>query len=57
MSFGHAAPREMQPDSFVFTDENLKKAKQVIAKYPPGRQQSAVMAAKTGTASSAPSVP
>ncbi|MCA8908796.1 MAG: NADH-quinone oxidoreductase subunit NuoE [Rhodospirillaceae bacterium] len=44
MSFGHAAPREMQPDSFVFTDENLKKAKQVIAKYPPGRQQSAVMA-------------
>lgn len=44
MSFGHAAPREMQPDSFAFTKENLKKAKQVIAKYPPGRQQSAVMA-------------
>ncbi|MCB9960430.1 MAG: NADH-quinone oxidoreductase subunit NuoE [Rhodospirillaceae bacterium] len=44
MSFGHAAPREMQPDSFAFTKENLEKAQQVIAKYPPGRQQSAVMA-------------
>lgn len=32
-----------QPDSFAFTQENLDKAKAVIAKYPEGRQQSAVM--------------
>jgi len=32
-----------QPESFAFTEENLAKAKQIIAKYPPGRQASAVM--------------
>jgi len=32
-----------QPDSFAFTAENAAKAKAVIAKYPPGRQKSAVM--------------
>lgn len=32
-----------QPDSFVFTAENLEKAKKIIAKYPEGRQPSAVM--------------
>jgi NADH-quinone oxidoreductase subunit E len=32
------------PESFVFTDENLAWAKQQIEKYPPGRQQSAVIA-------------
>jgi NADH-quinone oxidoreductase E subunit len=32
-----------QPDSFVFTAENLAKAKAHIAKYPPGRQASAVL--------------
>lgn len=32
-----------QPTSFAFTEENLKKAKQVIAKYPEGRQASAVV--------------
>jgi len=32
-----------QPQSFAFTPENLEKAKTIIAKYPPGRQQSAVM--------------
>lgn len=32
-----------QPASFEFTPENLEKAKQHIAKYPQGRQQSAVM--------------
>ncbi|MBN8531631.1 MAG: NADH-quinone oxidoreductase subunit NuoE [Alphaproteobacteria bacterium] len=32
-----------EPTSFAFTAENLQKAKAVIAKYPAGRQQSAVM--------------
>lgn len=32
-----------QPKSFEFTPENLKKAQAHIAKYPPGRQQSAIM--------------
>jgi NADH-quinone oxidoreductase subunit E len=32
-----------QPDSFEFTPENLDRAKAYIAKYPPGRQQSAVL--------------
>jgi NADH-quinone oxidoreductase E subunit len=32
-----------QPGSFAFTAENLERAKQHIAKYPPGRQASAVL--------------
>jgi NADH-quinone oxidoreductase E subunit len=32
-----------QPDSFVFNEENLKKSQQIIAKYPNGRQKSAVL--------------
>lgn len=36
------APVE-QPASFAFTPENLAKAKAHIAKYPPGRQASAVL--------------
>ncbi|MDE2165716.1 MAG: NADH-quinone oxidoreductase subunit NuoE [Alphaproteobacteria bacterium] len=32
-----------QPTSFAFTPENLKKAQAHIAKYPPGRQASAVL--------------
>lgn len=32
-----------EPGSFEFTPENLELAKRIIAKYPPGRQQSAVM--------------
>ncbi len=34
---------EKQPPSFAFTPENLAWAKAQIAKYPPGRQQSAVI--------------
>jgi NADH-quinone oxidoreductase subunit E len=34
---------ETQPSSFSFTTENLHWAKAQIAKYPPGRQQSAVI--------------
>ena len=33
----------VQPESFVFTDENMAKAQAYIAKYPPGRQASAVL--------------
>ncbi|HEX6956996.1 MAG TPA: NADH-quinone oxidoreductase subunit NuoE [Ferrovibrio sp.] len=43
MSGVHIAPPEQQPASFAFTPENLEAAKQIIAKYPEGRQQSAVM--------------
>ena len=32
-----------QPASFEFTPENLEQAKKIIAKYPPGRQASAVL--------------
>jgi NADH-quinone oxidoreductase E subunit len=32
-----------QPEHFEFTPENLERAKAHIAKYPPGRQQSAVL--------------
>ena len=39
---GNGPPVE-QPESFEFTPENLEKAKAHIAKYPEGRQQSAVL--------------
>jgi len=42
-SVGIAATGPDQPTSFAFTPENLEKANSIIAKYPPGRQQSAVM--------------
>lgn len=38
-----AAAAVEQPASFAFTAENLERAKQIIAKYPPGRQASAVL--------------
>ena len=37
------APPEQQPDSFAFTKENLDWANVLIARYPEGRQQSAVI--------------
>ena len=42
MSHADGAPVE-QPKSFAFTPANLEKAKAHIAKYPPGRQASAVL--------------
>jgi NADH-quinone oxidoreductase subunit E len=33
----------VEPASFAFTEENLAQAAKIIAKYPEGRQQSAVM--------------
>ena len=44
MSVRRLAPPEQQPKSFAFTPENLDWAKQQIAKYPSGRQASAVIA-------------
>jgi NADH-quinone oxidoreductase subunit E len=43
MSVRRLAPKELQPVSFAFTDENLGWVKQQIAKYPVGRQASAVI--------------
>ncbi|WP_371346440.1 NADH-quinone oxidoreductase subunit NuoE [Ancylobacter sp. IITR112] len=43
MSVRRLAPKEVQPESFAFTDENLAWAEKTIAKYPPGRQASAVI--------------
>ena len=42
-SVGIAGTGPDQPKSFAFTPENQERAKAIIAKYPPGRQQSAVM--------------
>jgi NADH-quinone oxidoreductase subunit E len=38
-----AATHVEQPAVFAFTPDNLKRAEKIIAKYPPGRQQSAVL--------------
>lgn len=43
MAGNHAHGHVEQPNEFAFTPENLEKAKAHIAKYPAGRQQSAVM--------------
>lgn len=43
MSNKKPAPKEQQPESFYFTAKNLKEAKKHIAKYPEGRQASAVI--------------
>ena len=43
MNAHQPGPPVDQPASFAFTPENLEQAKVHIAKYPPGRQQSAVL--------------
>ncbi|MGH6725973.1 MAG: NADH-quinone oxidoreductase subunit NuoE [Pseudolabrys sp.] len=43
MSVRRLAPPEMQPKGFSFSKENLAWARQQIAKYPEGRQQSAII--------------
>ena len=43
MSVRRLAPPELQPKEFAFTAENAAWAKLQIAKYPPGRQQSAII--------------
>src|SRR4030088_2251041 len=44
MSVRRLAPKELQPASFAFSDENLAWAKAQIEKSPAGRQASAVIA-------------
>jgi NADH-quinone oxidoreductase subunit E len=43
MAVRRLAPPELQPKEFSFTAENLDWAKDQIAKYPEGRQQSAII--------------
>jgi NADH-quinone oxidoreductase subunit E len=43
MSVRRLAPKQLQPANFTFTAENLAWAKRQIAKFPPGRQASAVI--------------
>jgi len=43
MSLRRLAPPQIQPAAFAFTGENADWAKGQIAKYPPGRQASAVI--------------
>ena len=37
-------PAKNQPENFEFHPSSLEEAKNIIAKYPEGKQQSAVMA-------------
>ena len=37
-------PAKEQPEKFEFTTSNLAAAKEIVSKYPEGKQQSAVMA-------------
>jgi NADH-quinone oxidoreductase subunit E len=43
MAVRRLAPPEQQPKDFAFTAENAAWAQMQIAKYPPGRQQSAII--------------
>jgi NADH-quinone oxidoreductase subunit E len=43
MAVRRLAPPELQPKTFAFTADNLAWAKQQIAKYPEGRQESAII--------------
>ena len=43
MSLRRLAPPEMQPASFEFSLDNMARIEKEIAKYPPGRQASAVI--------------
>ena len=43
MSVRRLAPKELQPGSFAFNEENLAWSKVLIARYPEGRQASAVI--------------
>src|SRR5918998_4145923 len=44
MAVRKLAPEELQPESFAFSPENEAFADQQIAKYPPGREASAIIA-------------
>ena len=36
-------PADKQPESFAFTPENMKQVEVIVARYPKGRQKSAIM--------------
>ena len=49
MAVRKLAPEELQPTHFAFTSENLRRSRdEVVAKYPRGRQASAVIALLCG---------
>lgn len=39
----HILPEQFQPDEFAFTRENEKQVKEILKRYPKGKQKSAVM--------------
>ena len=43
MSVRRTAPAEVQPKEFAFTAENLAWAQTIIARFPEGRQASAII--------------
>lgn len=43
MSGRHFAPDAMQPKSFAFSEENRAEADRIVARYPEGRQASALL--------------
>ena len=43
MSLGHPAPDDRQPADFAFTPENRARVAQILKRYPPDRQDSAVL--------------
>lgn len=43
MAVRRLAPKELQPASFAFSEDNLAWTGKVIDRYPPGRQQSAII--------------
>ena len=43
MARGRPTAPDKQPESFAFSAENQERVKAIVAKYPEGRQQSAVM--------------
>jgi len=45
VSFRRLAPADQQPANFAFSEENRKAVDRWVAKYPKGRQRSAVIAA------------
>ena len=43
MSFGAPAPESQQPPEFSFSPESMKRAEQIVARYPESRRQSALL--------------
>jgi NADH-quinone oxidoreductase E subunit len=43
MGYRNSAPQNLQPENFEFSSDTLKKANELLKKYPPSRKQSAVI--------------